>query len=164
MGWLRLVGSLKLYVSLENIGLFYRALLQKRPIISRSLLAKATPYNPRQARVLKRDIQLENAYTYIYAHTRRVCIKETYNWRVCIQETYHVHIQPGYLPPPPTSLQHTLQHALQHTPQHELQRTLQGVCHCLPRPVTVSDSVTLFVNSAPDRFDRSLNATKPFAV
>ena len=33
MGWLRLVGSFKLYISLENIGLFYRALLQKRPII-----------------------------------------------------------------------------------------------------------------------------------
>jgi len=28
MGWLRLVGSLKLQVSLENIGLFCRALLQ----------------------------------------------------------------------------------------------------------------------------------------
>ena len=44
MGWLRLVGSLKLQVSLENIGLFYRALLQKRPIILRSLLIIATPY------------------------------------------------------------------------------------------------------------------------
>ena len=33
MGWLRLVGSLKLYVSLENMSLFCRALLQKRPII-----------------------------------------------------------------------------------------------------------------------------------
>ena len=43
MGWLRLVGSLKLYVSLENIGLFYRALLQKRPVILRSLLIEATP-------------------------------------------------------------------------------------------------------------------------
>jgi len=45
MGWLRFVGSLKLYVSLQNIGLFYRALLQKRPIILRSLLAEATPYD-----------------------------------------------------------------------------------------------------------------------
>jgi len=44
MGWLRLVGSLKLYVSLKNIGLFCRALLQKRPIILRSLLIVATPY------------------------------------------------------------------------------------------------------------------------
>jgi len=45
MGWLRLVGSLKLYVSLKNIGLFCRALLQKRPIILRSLLTIATPYH-----------------------------------------------------------------------------------------------------------------------
>jgi len=43
-GWLRLVGSLKLYVSLESVGLFCRALLQQRPIISRSLLVVATPY------------------------------------------------------------------------------------------------------------------------
>jgi len=33
MGWLRSVGSLQLQVSLENIGLFCKALLQKRPII-----------------------------------------------------------------------------------------------------------------------------------
>jgi len=33
MGWLRLVGSLKLYVSFAEYSLFYRALLQKRPII-----------------------------------------------------------------------------------------------------------------------------------
>jgi len=43
MGWLRLVGSLKLCISVENIGLCYRALLQKRPIILKSLLAEATP-------------------------------------------------------------------------------------------------------------------------
>ena len=48
MGWLRSVGSLKLYVSLENIGLFCRALLQKRPIILRSLLIVATPYESSQ--------------------------------------------------------------------------------------------------------------------
>ena len=41
-GWLQLVGSLKLYLSLENVGLFCRALLQKRPIILRSLLIVAT--------------------------------------------------------------------------------------------------------------------------
>ena len=33
MGWLRLVGSLKLYVSFAEYSLFYRALLPKRPII-----------------------------------------------------------------------------------------------------------------------------------
>ena len=43
MGWLRLVGSLKLQVSFAEYRLFYRALLQKRPAILRSLLIVATP-------------------------------------------------------------------------------------------------------------------------
>jgi len=42
-GWLQLVGSLKLWVSFTEYSLFYRALLQKRPIILRSLLIVATP-------------------------------------------------------------------------------------------------------------------------
>ena len=33
VGWLRLVGSLQLYVSFAEYSLFYRALLQKRPTI-----------------------------------------------------------------------------------------------------------------------------------
>jgi len=33
MGWLRSVGSIKLYVSFAEYRLFYRALLQKRPVI-----------------------------------------------------------------------------------------------------------------------------------
>jgi len=41
---LRVVGSLKLYVSFAEYRLFYRALLQLRPIIWRSLLIVATPY------------------------------------------------------------------------------------------------------------------------
>ena len=44
MGWLRFVGSLKSQVSFAEYRLFYRALLQKRPIILRSLLIVATPY------------------------------------------------------------------------------------------------------------------------
>jgi len=40
---LRLVGSLKSYVSFVEYRLFYRALLQKRPITLRSLLIVATP-------------------------------------------------------------------------------------------------------------------------
>jgi len=36
MGWPRLVGSLKSYVAFSEYSLFYRALLQKRPIIYRS--------------------------------------------------------------------------------------------------------------------------------
>jgi len=44
VGWLRLVGSIKLQVSVAECCLFYRALLQKRPIILSILLIKATPY------------------------------------------------------------------------------------------------------------------------
>ena len=44
MGWLRLVGSLKIYVSFAEYSLFYRALLQKSPMILGSLLIDATPY------------------------------------------------------------------------------------------------------------------------
>jgi len=43
MGWLRLVDSLKLYVSFAECSLFHRTLLQKRPVIWRSLLIVATP-------------------------------------------------------------------------------------------------------------------------
>jgi len=43
MGWLRLVGSLKIWVSFAEYSLFYRALLQKKPRILRSLLIVATP-------------------------------------------------------------------------------------------------------------------------
>jgi len=43
MGWLRSVGSIKLYVCFAEHLLFYRSLLQKRPIILSILLTKATP-------------------------------------------------------------------------------------------------------------------------
>ena len=42
IGWLTLVGSIKLYVSFAEYSLFYRGVLQKRPIISSILLTKAT--------------------------------------------------------------------------------------------------------------------------
>ena len=44
MGWLRLVGSLYLQVSIAEYSRFSKALVHKRPIISRSLLIVATPY------------------------------------------------------------------------------------------------------------------------
>jgi len=44
MGWLRSVGSIKLDVSFAEYRRFYRALLQKRPIILSILLAKASAY------------------------------------------------------------------------------------------------------------------------
>jgi len=43
MGWLRLVGSLKLYVSFAKEPYKRNDILQKRPIILRSLLTVATP-------------------------------------------------------------------------------------------------------------------------
>jgi len=42
--WLRLAGSLKLEVSFAKYRLFYRPLLQERPVDLRSLLIVATPY------------------------------------------------------------------------------------------------------------------------
>ena len=44
MGWLRLVGPFKIYVSFAEYSLFYRALLQKRPVILWSLLVAGTPH------------------------------------------------------------------------------------------------------------------------
>jgi len=44
MGWLTLGGSFRLLVSFAEYSLFYRALLQKRPIILRSLLIVVAPY------------------------------------------------------------------------------------------------------------------------
>ena len=44
-GWLRLVGSIKLQVSCTEYSLFYRALLQQRPLNLSILLTEATPYH-----------------------------------------------------------------------------------------------------------------------
>jgi len=74
MGWLRLVGSLKLYVSLENIGLFYRALLQKRPIILRSLLSICKiDLHIYKMYIRKRD---SGIWAWVYIHKRPGCIYE----------------------------------------------------------------------------------------
>jgi len=69
MGWLRLVGSLKLQVSFAEYHLLHRALLQKSPKILRSLLTVATSYAYCVCR-----------YMYVYMH---VCISV---WMyVCMQ-------------------------------------------------------------------------------
>ena len=44
MGWLRLVGSLKLWVPFATEPYKRDNILQKRPVILRSLLIVATPY------------------------------------------------------------------------------------------------------------------------
>jgi len=43
IGWLRLVGSIQIYVSFAEYSLFYRAPLQKKPIILSMLLTEAIP-------------------------------------------------------------------------------------------------------------------------
>ena len=53
MGWLRLVGSLKLYVSLAKEPYKRDYILQKRPIILRSLLIVATPYEGHVLKCIK---------------------------------------------------------------------------------------------------------------
>ena len=60
MGWLRLVGSLKLYVSFAKEPYQRDYILQKRPIILRSLLSVATPYKKaREYRVVTKKWKKE---------------------------------------------------------------------------------------------------------
>jgi len=60
MGWLQLVGSLKWSVSVAKEPCKRDYILQKRPIIWRSLLIEATPY-------------LVYVYSHMYAHTVHTC-------------------------------------------------------------------------------------------
>ena len=81
MGWLRLVGFLKLQVSFAEYHLFYRALLQKRPIILRSLLVVATPYgnarNPGTYTCICMNVYT-SVYIYMYTYTYTADF-----WRFC---------------------------------------------------------------------------------
>jgi len=65
MGWLRLVGSLKFQVSFAKYSLFYRALLQQRPIIYRAyyrvLVEESRVYVKRVVCQLKRVVWCEFA-------------------------------------------------------------------------------------------------------
>jgi len=63
MWWLRSVGSLKWLVSFTEYNLFYRALLQKRPIILRSLLIVATPYMNSFIKCIQTFCVYMNAYS-----------------------------------------------------------------------------------------------------
>jgi len=84
MGWIRLVGTLKVQVSIAEYKPFYRALLQKKPIILRSLRIVATPYTiliHYDTFVYTNEyIAQINTYTYSYAMT---------NWLVPC--TYSLH-------------------------------------------------------------------------
>jgi len=65
MGWLRLVGSLKLQVFFAEYSLFYRALLQKRHTILRSLPIEATPYSESSLSCMHIHIYI-HVYVYMY--------------------------------------------------------------------------------------------------
>ena len=65
MGWLRLAGSFKLHVYFAEYSLFYRALLQKRPIVFKEL-------TNRSHSICKLDIHIcihgSILYVYIYIY------------------------------------------------------------------------------------------------
>ena len=96
MGWLRLVGSLKWQVSFAEYRLFYRALLQKRPIIVRSLLTIATPY-------MHLDLHM---YTFVnHAYVCEICTPTciytgTYIY-ICLDTRTHTYTYPPTLLPNP---------------------------------------------------------------
>jgi len=69
MKWLRLVGSLELSVSFAEYSLFYRALLQKRRIMLRSLLIIATPYH---------SYTLGTVYAYAW-HDSIICVARRFH-------------------------------------------------------------------------------------
>ena len=68
MGWLWLVGSLKLQVSFAKEPYKRDDILQKRPIILRSLLIVATPYENETCEYEKRHTH-EDARAYAHTHT-----------------------------------------------------------------------------------------------
>ena len=70
MRWLRSLGSIKLSVSFAEYCLFYRALLQKRPIILSILLTEATPHRCRGALLLAVFVYVY-MYRCIYIH---ICV------------------------------------------------------------------------------------------
>ena len=92
---LRVVGSFKLQVSLAEYSLFYRTLLQKRPVIWRSLLIVAISY----AHIIREQINSHFNRTIIISHmwcdTRVFVIWFVWVWRcvwcdVCMCMIYFV--------------------------------------------------------------------------
>jgi len=69
VGWLRLVGSLKLQVSFAKEPYKRDDILQKRPLIFRSLLIVATPYVNVRFRT-QAPTQLTLSHTLSLSHTR----------------------------------------------------------------------------------------------
>ena len=80
MGWLQLVGSSKLYVSFAKETYERDDILQKRPIILRSLLIVATPQIHRYTSVLT------SSYTLIYVYRLlQICLHRYTSTCICTQ-------------------------------------------------------------------------------
>jgi len=75
MGWLRLVGSLNLYVCFAEYGLFCRALLRKRPTILRSLLVRALKFRKARPASFFKTVCIMS----IFGLNNCVCL-----WRWCV--------------------------------------------------------------------------------
>ena len=92
MGWLRLVGSFQSKVSFAEYSLFYRALLQKRPIIWRSLLIEATPYAFAPA-LLQEHVWHDTCHK-SHAPLQQQCMSDmTHSCRECVMTHVHVWMQ-----------------------------------------------------------------------
>jgi len=98
MGWLRLVGSVKLQVSFAECSLFVRALLQNRRIILKSLPIVAAPY--------MRTKHMQTHYThmhtpcthYTHAHTNMWCnLIHQLHTRASTTHTLHTRIYHAFV-------------------------------------------------------------------
>jgi len=79
MRWLRLVGSLKLQVSFAKEPYNRDDILQKRPIILRSLLIVATPYVTLAQATIRRIDSIVGLFCKRALYKRLYSAKETYN-------------------------------------------------------------------------------------
>jgi len=91
--WLRLVGSLKLQVSFAEYRLFYRALLQKRPIILRRLLHVAHTWSSQSSVTssLLNESYIISLYQLLMSHILYHCILH-YITRLHIYYTTSYHL------------------------------------------------------------------------
>ena len=127
MGWLRLVGSIKVYVSFVEYSLFYRALLQKGPIILSILLIKAAPYLLTNL-VFLHTLPLHTATPIATHQLQHTCttLVSFYRILLCfIRYTLRQHLTHTCLRTWCfcTHFHRTLQHALQHALQHTCSQT-----------------------------------------
>ena len=113
MGWLRLVGSLKWWVSFAEYHLFYRSLLQKRPIIWRSLLVAATPYVDCKCAFFCLSVTCLHVYRSTHSHTQTLTHTQAHTHTFTHSHT------------------HTYTHIHTHTHTHTQMHTSMS-CHELP--------------------------------